>query len=81
MIQSGFMCGRHISNNIRLILDLVDYNQFIQQFFYRMKNVFSLVSGLTLNIKKCELFALKNKGHYLVDMWYPYKRYCIISGY
>lgn len=27
--QSGFMQGRHISNNIRLILDLIDYNEFI----------------------------------------------------
>ncbi len=27
--QSGFMKGRHISNNIRLILDLIDYNKFI----------------------------------------------------
>ncbi len=27
--QSGFMKGRHISNNIRLMLDLIDYNEFI----------------------------------------------------
>ncbi len=27
--QSGFMKGRHISNNIRLILNLIDYNKFI----------------------------------------------------
>ncbi len=24
--QSGFLCGRYIGNNIRLILDLIDYN-------------------------------------------------------
>lgn len=28
-IQSGFMQGRHISNNIRLILDLIDYEPYI----------------------------------------------------
>lgn len=27
--QSGFMTGRHISNNIRLILDMIDYNCYI----------------------------------------------------
>ncbi len=27
--QSGFMKGRHISNNIRLILNLIDYNECI----------------------------------------------------
>ena len=27
--QSGFMHGRHISNNIRLILDMIDYNDLI----------------------------------------------------
>ncbi len=27
--QSGFMKGRHISNNIRLILQLIDYNECI----------------------------------------------------
>ena len=27
--QSGFMQGRHISNNIRLILDLIDYKDYI----------------------------------------------------
>ena len=27
--QSGFMKGRHISNNIRLILDLIDYNELL----------------------------------------------------
>lgn len=27
--QSGFMPGRHISNNIRLVLDLIDYNELI----------------------------------------------------
>ncbi len=27
--QSGFMKGRHISNNIRLILDVIDYNECI----------------------------------------------------
>ncbi len=32
--HSGFMSGRHISNNIRLVLDLIDYNKFLdkQQF-------------------------------------------------
>jgi len=28
--QSGFMKGRHISNNIRLVLDLLDYSNLIQ---------------------------------------------------
>lgn len=27
--QSGFMTGRHISNNIRLILDMIDYNYYM----------------------------------------------------
>lgn len=27
--QSGFMKGRHISNNIHLVLDLIDYNEYI----------------------------------------------------
>jgi hypothetical protein len=27
--QSGFMHGRHISNNVRLILDMTDYNDLI----------------------------------------------------
>ncbi len=27
--QTGFIQGRHISNNIRLILDMVDYNEYI----------------------------------------------------
>ena len=27
--QSGFMSGRGISNNVRLILDLIDYHEFI----------------------------------------------------
>ncbi len=28
--QSGFMTGRHISNNVRLILDLIDYHELIE---------------------------------------------------
>lgn len=27
--QSGFMHGRHVSNNIRLLLDMIDYNDLI----------------------------------------------------
>lgn len=27
--QTGFIHGRHISNNIRLILDMIDYNEYI----------------------------------------------------
>lgn len=27
--QSGFLKGRYIGNNIRLVLDLIDYNHFI----------------------------------------------------
>lgn len=29
--QSGFMSGRHIGNNIRLILDLIDYREFLNE--------------------------------------------------
>ncbi len=29
---------------------------------------FSLLSGLTLNIKKCDLFALKDRANDLVDI-------------
>ena len=29
--QSGFMKGRHICNNIRLVLDLIDYNEHIME--------------------------------------------------
>ena len=29
--QSGFMVDRHISNNIRLVLDLVDYSDLISE--------------------------------------------------
>lgn len=32
--QSGFMQGRHISNNIRLILDLIDYKDYINDNSY-----------------------------------------------
>lgn len=28
--QSGFMCNRHISNNIRLILDILNYSELVQ---------------------------------------------------
>lgn len=28
--QTGFMAGRHISSNVRLILDLIDYSEFIE---------------------------------------------------
>ncbi len=29
--QSGFLKGRHISNNIRLIIDILDYSEFINK--------------------------------------------------
>ncbi len=29
--QSGFMAGRSIINNVRLILDLIDYNEYINE--------------------------------------------------
>ena len=29
--QSGFMNGRHIGNNVRLILDLIDYREFLNE--------------------------------------------------
>ncbi len=29
LTQSGFMKGRHISNNIRLVLDLLDYSELV----------------------------------------------------
>uniref|UniRef100_A0A1A8QY68 Reverse transcriptase domain-containing protein n=1 Tax=Nothobranchius pienaari TaxID=704102 RepID=A0A1A8QY68_9TELE len=29
--QSGFMCNRHISNNVRLILDLLDYSELVNE--------------------------------------------------
>lgn len=28
--QSGFMCNRHIANNIRLVLDILDYRDLVQ---------------------------------------------------
>ena len=28
--QTGFMANRHISNNIRLVLDLLDYSEYVE---------------------------------------------------
>ncbi len=46
--QSGFMKGRHISNNIRLVLDLIDYNEYIDSesfiFFVDFYKAFDTVS-------------------------------------
>ncbi len=36
--ESGFMKDRHTSNNIRLVLDLIDYNEYIDSeslYFYK----------------------------------------------
>ncbi len=32
--QSGFLNGRHISNNIRLIIDILDYSEFINKVLF-----------------------------------------------
>lgn len=34
--QSGFMTGRHISNNIRLILDMTEYNCYIPTDYFML---------------------------------------------
>ncbi len=60
--QSGFMQKRHISNNIRLVLDMMDYSDYI--------NSDGFIFCCLLSIKKCSVasiegIAVKNSLTYL----------------
>ncbi len=52
--QSGFMQGRYIRNNIRLVLDMIDYNHFIEDdsfilFIYFYK-AFMVIHGFIFKV-------------------------------
>ncbi len=72
--QSGFMQGRYIRNNIRLVLDMIDYNHFIEDdsfilFIYFYK-AFMVIHGFIFKV--ITLFGFG-------DMFLKAVKHCIVG--
>uniref|UniRef100_A0A8C6SMB2 Reverse transcriptase domain-containing protein n=1 Tax=Neogobius melanostomus TaxID=47308 RepID=A0A8C6SMB2_9GOBI len=71
--QCGFIKGRHISNNIRLVLDLLDYSDNVHSdafiLFVDFYKAFDTIEHKF--IKEClQLFQFGNSFTHMVDMFY-----------
>lgn len=71
--QSGFIKGRHISNNIRLILDLLDYSNNIDSealiLFVDFYKAFDTIEHRF--IQEClKLYEFGNSFSHIIDMFY-----------